>query len=198
MRLIVAGAVAVAGTAAILVSFAGPDVADEAALPVAADVKDGDVLPEGTRAPPGFRVECPPALAGECVAIGDGITPEERAASAARAAGGPLSGPASAGEPMFDALTALSLAQLNVEALLRDPASARFSGVWRVTIESEGRWMPGYCGRVSGRNGFGGYATSARFVATPVLAAVDGHAGFERLYREICEDLPMVERVPHF
>lgn len=162
-----------------------------------AQVQDGDVVPSDTVLPDGYGLECPPVLHGECYVIDSNIAASDRAAAAAAEAGG-ASGITPHGRPMFNLRDALAMSQLNVEGLLREPGSAAYQGVWRVNVESGDQWMPAYCGRVSGRNAFGGRASYSRFVSTPVMAMVEGNAGFDRFYRDICIDLPRVELVPHF
>lgn len=191
----VAGAIVVAGG---LIGFlVQPKTSIPAHSESAAMVRAGDWVAAETIVPEGFGLDCPLASPGECVVYDQRETAAEGAISgvdaAAEDAGGAEGKPA--GQPMFDVMTALSLSQINLEGLLRDPSSARYQGVWRVNVEADGKWMPAYCGRVSGRNGFGGHAAYARFVATPVMAAVDGHPGFEQFYREVCVDLPRVEFV---
>lgn len=167
-----------------------------------AQVRDGDVVPSDTVLPDGYGLECPRVLHGECHVVDSNISVGERAAQAsaeaAREGGGTTSGVTPQGRPMFNLRDALAMSQLNVEGLLREPGSASYQGVWRVNVESGDQWMPAYCGRVSGRNAFGGRADYSRFVATPVMAMVEGNAGFDRFYRDICIDLPRVELVSHF
>ena len=164
-------------------------------------VQDGDMVPSNTVLAEGYGLECPPVLHGECYVVDSNISVGERAAQAAAEAareGGTTSGLTPQGRPMFNLRDSLAMSQLNVENLLREPGSASYQGVWRVNVESGDQWMPAYCGRVSGRNAFGGRASYSRFVATPVMAMVEGNAGFDRFYRDICIDLPRVELVPHF
>ena len=59
-------------------------------------------------------------------------------------------------------------AQARVAALLRDPASAEFSDV-----EVRGQNI---CGVVRGRNGFGGYGSSQKFVVVAGVATIDPSA----------------------
>lgn len=206
----IAGAIVVAGgligyLAQPRPSPAAAELASSSDAPV--QVSDGDLVSSGAALPEGYGLECPPVLQGECYAVDQRLGAEARAAQAATdAAGGAApSGPAhggaggpALGQPMFNLRDALALSQLNVEGLLREPRSATYRGVWRVDVESEGQWMPAYCGTVSGRNAFGGRAGYSRFVATPVIAMIDGQAGFDRFYRETCLDLPRAELVPHF
>lgn len=198
MRGIVVIAVTIVVAGALIGYIARPKAVPgpEATAPVAT-VAAGDWVPAETVVPEGFGLDCPLASPGECVVYdrhpSGSAGAVNEADEAAEDAGGPSETPA--GRPMFDVVTALSLSQMNLEGLLRDPGSARYRGVWRVNVETDGGWMPAYCGRVSGRNGFGGFATYTRFVATPVLAMMDGNDGFEGFYRDVCVDLPRVEFV---
>jgi hypothetical protein len=56
-------------------------------------------------------------------------------------------------------------ARAAVLAELKDPESARFSGVKPLKRTSDGK-VTGYCGRINAKNSYGGYAGSSVFYAT--------------------------------
>lgn len=73
-----------------------------------------------------------------------------------------------------------------VTALLRDPASAEFRGVY---FRENPNSAPVTCGEVNAKNGFGGMAGYQRFVSAgkPELTGIEGQFhDFELLWNQFC------------
>jgi hypothetical protein len=85
-------------------------------------------------------------------------------------------------------------AQIAVSERLREPDSAKWHGANFAYVLGA---QPGIavCGRVSGRNGFGGYGGAARYLAivhpgnagSQTDAYVSGDRGFNRAWRRVCD-----------
>lgn len=62
---------------------------------------------------------------------------------------------------------AFDFAKEEIAKILNDPDSAKFSDVYTTKVDSnpDGSGLLGVCGRVNGKNAFGAYAGSIRFVA---------------------------------
>ncbi len=71
-------------------------------------------------------------------------------------------------------------AQATIAAQLRDPDSARFTGV---TLMKDGS----VCGFVNSRNAFGGMTGNNPFVVTPREWSILGREGFPKVWKERCQ-----------
>lgn len=160
-------------------------------------VRVGDEIPEEAALPPGFGRDCPRATPGWCVVTDQPADYSDQGLRAAREAAEDQRArrEIAGGMSWFDAM---ALSQTQMRGLMLEPSSARYRNVWRVRIEEGDDSMWAFCGEVSGQNRFGGRSGFTRFIATPVLATVEGQAGFGRLYGEICVETPMVAAVPTF
>ena len=188
--ILAAGAAIAVGSQLLPAPSAAPvNALQDPIAPVPLSVSVGDEIPEGAVLPPGLGRDCPAATPGWCVVTersldySDGGLRAAREAAQAERAQRAVAG----GTTWFDAM---ALAQIRMEGLMREPRSARYRNAWRVRFGDGRSSMWAFCGEVLGENGFGGRSGFARFVATTVLAAVEGQPGFERLYREVCVDLP--------
>ncbi|WP_157201391.1 hypothetical protein [Massilia sp. Root418] len=76
-------------------------------------------------------------------------------------------------------------AQTRIRGLLRDPESARFSGV-AISPESGA-----VCGIVTAKNAMGGYGDPARYIVTDEFARIDNGEKWKMDYRwsELCGDI---------
>ena len=74
----------------------------------------------------------------------------------------------------------IEAAQTGIRQALRDPDSAKFSGLY-VSTTSNGKQI--VCGQVNAKNGFGGYAGTARFwYLDSTLSSIEGTPGTERTF----------------
>lgn len=82
----------------------------------------------------------------------------------------------------LDLLTSQALAKPRLLGLLKDPDSAKFSEVFAVK-EPNGF---AFCGLVNSKNSLGAYPGNIRFIATPILAFLEGAPGFDEAWDSAC------------
>ena len=87
----------------------------------------------------------------------------------------------SSGKPNYEVqkLMLEQTAKQRVEAVLRDPDSAQFSGMIAKPFPEEGKGL--VCGYVRSRNGFGGMSLPQRFIVTDTLFQIDGQTSAEMM-----------------
>ena len=80
----------------------------------------------------------------------------------------------------------IAMVRSAVDPNLRDPESARYSGVAAYSPpEARGKVL--FCGKVNARNGFGGYTGSRKFIVVPGFSAVfQGRSGFATTFADVC------------
>jgi hypothetical protein len=92
-------------------------------------------------------------------------------------------------------------AREQMEKALRDPDSAKYSSVQAFDMQGSGPKEYIFCGEVNAKNGFGGYAGNARFVAGPGLATMepsesgDDATAFELIWKTMCSPAHYVRDV---
>tara|TARA_R100001086_G_scaffold198310_1_gene114643 strand:- start:1281 stop:1634 length:354 start_codon:yes stop_codon:yes gene_type:complete len=86
----------------------------------------------------------------------------------------------------------VAISQTAVRDRLREPASARFEGVYFKRARLNGREIPVVCGRVNSRNGFGGMTGFQRFIASGenLVFLEEEVADFETAWQSICLPRP--------
>jgi hypothetical protein len=107
--------------------------------------------------------------------------------------------PASQDAPAQESLHARIVRELptlrqTVADLLRDPDSARFRDVWAVRPKTVPNSII-FCGEVTGRNAFDGYADYMTFFGTDTEAWLVTNQVYQKTYDQFCGDGERLEQV---
>lgn len=106
--------------------------------------------------------------------------------------GGTTAKPTYVGGGSAEPFVSQSAAKEAVRQQLRDPESARFSGVY----VHRGPSGAAVCGRVNAKNGFGGYTGDSDFFvigSAAVLETDENRRQFTGLYKAACTDAPVAK-----